>query len=441
MNISREGLLRTYWVLSLCALAFAYGVAVGLFKIFPYRLLQSIAFTGRELAQYPKHTLRLAPEKFLVESPPEGEGVTRHVVGKPFQGITLITGFFEGRHGIRLIDIDGKVLNEWQVSFNEIWPESDHLDHQPHDWNTQLHGSMLRSNGDVIFTFQYGGLVLMDRCERVKWKLPRQTHHLFTVDPDGNLWVPSRKWREEPMRKYPKIPAPFQEEYVLKVSPEGVVLAEISILDAIYDARFEGLLFANGAHDSDLEVPFDGDFTHLNDIEVLSAELAPAFPMFAEGDLLLSLRNLNLLMVIDQGTRRIKWTRTGPFLRQHDPDFLPTGRIAVYDNRRDGSGSNQFGGNRILVIDPASESVKTLYGARTGEHFYTDAMGEQQPLQNGNLLISESERGHAFEVDPDGRIVWSYVNRWTDGSVGKISQATRYPADYLSQSLKEPCNE
>ena len=243
------------------------------------------------------------------------------------------------------------------------------------------------------------------------------------------------------MRKYPKIPAPFQEEYVLKVSPEGVVLAEISILDAIYDARFEGLLFANGAHDSDLEVPFDGDFTHLNDIEVLSAELAPAFPMFAEGDLLLSLRNLNLLMVIDQGTRRIKWTRTGPFLRQHDPDFLPTGRIAVYDNRRDGSGSNHFGGNRILVIDPASESVKTLYGARTGEHFYTDAMGEQQPLQNGNLLISESERGHAFEVDPDGRIVWSYVNRWTDGSVGKISQATRYPANYLSQSLKEPCNE
>lgn len=396
--------------------------------------------TARELVRYPRHTLRLAPDKFLAVSPPEGSGVNLHVAGKPSPGITLVTGFFDGSTGIRLLDLDGKVLNEWRISFNEIWPEAPHLADQPHDWDTELHGSMLQPNGDVIFTFQYRGLVRMDRCGRVEWKLPRETSHAFVADAEGNLWVPSRELREEAVRKYPKIPPPFYEEYVLKVSPDGAVLREISILGAIFDARFEGLLFANGAHDPGLDILLSSDFTHLNDVEVLTPELAPAFPMFEAGDLLVSLRNLDLLMVISPVTGQIKWTQTGPFLRQHDPDFLATGQISVFDNRRDNNDGKLFGGSRILAIDPGTGRVTTLYGARTGENFYTNEMGAHQWLQNGNLLISESNKGRAFEVDRDGKVVWSYVNRWTNGSVGKISEATRYPDDYLSQSLEEPCD-
>ncbi len=67
---------------------------------------------------------------------------------------------------------------------------------------------------------------------------------MFSADADGNLWVPSRKLRERAScEKYPAIPPPFQEEYVLKISPDGIVLPEFSILDAIFYSRFEGLLF------------------------------------------------------------------------------------------------------------------------------------------------------------------------------------------------------
>jgi hypothetical protein len=355
--------------------------------------------------------------------------------------VTLITGFFDGGHRIRLIDLEGKLLNEWQISFNEIWPESPHLDHQPHDWDTEMHGAMLFPNGDVVFTFQYGGLVRMDRCSRVRWKLPRRTHHQFTVDAAGGIWVPSRQRRKDVVAKFKKVPAPFEEEQVLQVSSDGSVLREISILDAVYDTGLEGLLFASGMHDTELNLPLSGDFMHLNDVDVLSAELAPAFPMFERGDLLVSLRNLNLLMVLSADTGRIRWTSVGPFLRQHDPDFLASGRISLFDNRRDDGGSRRFGGSRVIEIDPASGNAATVYGSRKGEDFYTETMGDQQRLANGNLLISESNKGHAFEVGPDGNIVWSYVNAWTDGSVGLISQATRYPDDYLSQSAKEPCHE
>jgi hypothetical protein len=442
VRFSREAAFRAWWVTSLCALAFAGGLAVGVYKFFPYPQLQDLGFTARELIYYPKHTFGIAPEKFIAEEPPAGGGVTRNVEGRSFAGLTLITGFFDGSLGIRLIDPNGDVLNHWPISYNAIWPESPHLTDQPRDWNMELHGALLMPDGDVIFTFQYGGLIRMDACGGVRWKLPRQTHHVFTRDADGNLWVPDRKLRASPMSRYAKVPAPFQEEYVVKVSPDGRVLGEFSILDLIYRSRLEGLLFANGAHDSKLAVPLSGDFMHLNDVDVLPPELSAAFPLFEAGDLLLSLRNLNLLMVIHPGTQEVKWTRTGPFLRQHDPDFMPNGRISVFDNRRDGSGVHGFGGSRILSIDPRSMAGDdTIYGARPDQHFYTDTMGDHQPLENGNLLVSESEKGHAFEIAPDGTVVWTWVNRWKDGSIGKISQATRYPLNYLAQPAKESCHE
>ena len=76
MSIARDSLLRIYWVTSLCALAFAGGIAVGVYKFFPYELLQQIAFTARELIRYPRHTLGLDPEKFLAVSPPPGGGAS-----------------------------------------------------------------------------------------------------------------------------------------------------------------------------------------------------------------------------------------------------------------------------------------------------------------------------------------------------------------------------
>jgi hypothetical protein len=75
---------------------------------------------------------------------------------------------------------------------------------------------------------------------------------------------------------------------------------------------------------------------------------------------------------------------TGPFLRQHDPDFLPNGHILLFDNRKGGPG-REFGFSRILEIDPATRRVVWSYVGSGQEPFYTDARGKQQPLPNGNV--------------------------------------------------------
>src|SRR5690606_11362509 len=126
-----------------------------------------------------------------------------------------------------------------------------------------------------------------------------QTHHSVFEAEDGTLWVPSRRWRDEPLPSLPIIAPPFWEETILEVSPEGEVVNETSILDVITRSGLEGLLFASGAHEPTIAIPLDGDFTHVNDVEVLGADRAAQFPLFAAGDVAVSLRNLNLLLVLD----------------------------------------------------------------------------------------------------------------------------------------------
>jgi Arylsulfotransferase (ASST) len=424
------------FLFGLGVLIFAYGVVVGLFKVFPYQFLEDSLAAGREWMRYPRHKLRLAPEKFLSPARLEGAGVVTHLEGKAYPGQTFIEGFFGDSNGMKLIDMDGEVLHEWRVSFNEIWPEAPHLDGQRHDWDIEVHGALLYPNGDVVFNFQYGGLARIDSCSQVLWTLPHNTHHSVFEDFEGNLWVPGRKLRESSAKAFPKLPAPFQDELILMISPGGKILKEISILNRIYESRYEGLLFASGAHRAEIEMPLDHDFMHLNDIEVLAPEMAPAFPLFDAGDLLVSLRNLNLLMVMSPESEQIKWSMIGPFVRQHDPDFLPDGSISVFDNRRDGGEGKVFGGSRILELDPVTREVITVYGEEGDQWFYTETKGDHQRLPNGNILITESGAGHAFEVTTHGEVVWSFLNRVDNDHAATIGRATRYPADYMV--LEEP---
>lgn len=437
----KENWLRIYFLLSIVLLVFCYGVAVGLFKIFPYETLEDIAAAGIEWMKYPRHKLRLEPQKFLYPARHDGKGVVQNVGGKAFPGATFLEGYFGNGVAMRLIDMEGRTHHEWRVSFNDIWTKAPHLASKPHDWDIDIHGALLYPNGDVVFNFQYGGLVRLDKCSRVLWKLAYQTHHSIFQDTDGNLWVPGRKLRETASPKFPKLSPPFFEEFILKVSPDGKILREISVLDAIYGSEYEGVMFANSAHRTRIDVPKDHDFSHLNDIEVLSEKMAPAFALFKAGDILVSLRNFDLLMLLSPDTGLIKWCMTGPYIRQHDPDFLPNGHISIFDNRRDGDNGNLFGGSRIVEVDPVSAKAVTLYGDKESEHFYTERQGEQQQLPNGNLLITESEAGHAFEVTADGEVVWSFINRWDNDSVAIIGRATRYPEYYLKSIEKEGCDD
>ena len=145
---------------------------------------------------------------------------------------------------------------------------------------------------------------------------------------------------------------------------------------------------------------------------------------------MVSLRNRNLIVIIDPVSETIKWSIAGPFVRQHDPDFLDNGHISVFDNLGGKESGEELKGSRILDIDPVTKQTTVFYEGDEENPFFTKTQGNHQRLPNGNVLITESLRGRVFEATGDREIVWSYIYRWDEDEVITTYQAERHPESY-----------
>lgn len=150
------------------------------------------------------------------------------------------------------------------------------------------------------------------------------------------------------------------------------------------------------------------------------------------GDLLVSIRQMNMLAILGHQDGRIKWHITGPWIRQHDPDITADGNIVLFNN---GSRKLAFGrppGSNIMELDTASGKTKILFPADATGAFYSDIMGEHQLLPNGNRMIVESSAGRVFEVDEKRGTVWDYVAPYNSAYASLIESARRYPPNYFT---------
>ncbi|MFH1064794.1 MAG: arylsulfotransferase family protein [Candidatus Woesearchaeota archaeon] len=61
----------------------------------------------------------------------------------------------------------------------------------------------------------------------------------------------------------------------------------------------------------------------------------------------------------------------------------------------------------VIELDPVKKKIMWEYKA---DDLFTLSQGYAQRLSNGNTLITESEKGHVFEVNSDGKKVWEYYH-------------------------------
>jgi hypothetical protein len=162
------------------------------------------------------------------------------------------------------------------------------------------------------------------------------------------------------------------------------------------------------------------DVFHTNAVKVLSRALAPKFPLFKAGQLLVSPRHLDALAVLDPDSGKVVWAARGPWHAQHDPSFLDNGHLLLFDNL----GSAQR--SRVLEYDPQTQAFPWLYPGDSGTPFFSRIRGACQRLPNGNTLIVNSEAGEVFEVTAGREVVWSC----SCGHV-ELNRARRYTPEQL----------
>lgn len=413
-----------------------YGIAAGHYGFFPAPQLQDTLRQAR-LA------IGILPEQkewYFLESNVKDK-VTLFKHDEVFDGLTVITTIGQNRTlVVKIIDLQGEEVYKWEIEWDTIWPDANHvpLEKLPkRKPGTHIHGSKMLDNGDIIFNFENLGLVKLDACGSTKWRLPEPTHHSINLDEKGNIWLPGQNNHEIKWNDFPSFEPPFKDDVIMEVSSAGVIISQQSVMELLRFNGLDGLMFMSTL--SSRNPRPTGDLFHMNDVEVFPQSLPEG--KFKHGDVMISLRNINTVLVYNPKTRKIKFTATGQFLRQHDPDFIDGNTISVYDNNHlPGMPLNK---SKIVFISAISNQITTVFEGSHKVPFYSKIMGKHQWLPNGNLLILESMNGRVIELSPDMELVWEYHNLHSNGEDKAIMEGAdrldeRYDHAFF-EGLKKSC--
>ena len=377
-----------------------------------------------------------------------GSGTT-HGGDMDDDALILLNGYMygeDGDHHLRLIRRDGSTVAGWNLYDLQLPPSSHEAEREVY---RRPRAVLMEPDGSLALVMGPRGLAGVTRCGELSLYVDKIVHHDLTRAEGGGYWTLGGRHLDRSTAPADLLP-PFtskrfhglspeqlealeatpiiRDDTVVRLGQNGEVLLELSIARLLHDNGLRhtlGMFHKEGGR----------NLLNANGVHELTAALAPAFPMFEAGDLLLSLRNLHMLLVVDPTARKVKWHQTGPWAWQHDARFQPDGTITLFNNKYrwwDDPLQPPLDSN-ILRLNPADGSVQVLAGREVSEEsrFYTPARGQHQMLPGGDVLIVSTEQGRVLQVNSQGRIVWAYLNRYDEDRVGLVRNAHVYPAGYF----------
>jgi hypothetical protein len=213
------------------------------------------------------------------------------------------------------------------------------------------------------------------------------------------------------------------------IGTSGRISEEISLFELVRGTDFVREILDEAAiSQPDITL----DILHTNTANMLTKDV-PGF--CNKGDILVCMRNLDLIFVYDRDRQKIGWQYDGRGVWEypHEPIFLDNGNILIFDNGFD------RGYSRIIEFEPLSRQIVWEYKGSPPESFYSQDRGFIQRLPNGNTLITESNSGRVFEVTNEGKIVWDWVNPFfSNGQRVIVRKMTRYDTGLIDRINKKP---
>jgi hypothetical protein len=355
-----------------------------------WHLAQDLPGTGGLAGDQEEAIARLRALGYLAgyEPAPELENVTTYVPGLAYEGLNLYTSGHAPE--AVLMDMNGKVLHRWAYEFRDALP-----DHPEPEGSFRLETwprVHLYDNGDLLANFDGYALIKVDRDSNLIWAKAGGFHHDIHVEDDGTIYVLT-----EEIKIIPRIHAyePCVEDFITLLDPDGNIIRSTSILEAFENSSYASFLDNMGNY---------GDVLHTNTIEVLDGTHAGRAPFFKKGNVLISVRTLNVIAIVDLELEKVVWALSGQWIGQHEPTLLADGHMLLFDNLGHQRAS------KVIEIDPFTQEIVWAYEGTPENGFYSPSSGRNQRLPNGNTIINEATGGRVFEVTPDRKIVWEFYN-------------------------------
>jgi len=347
------------------------------------------------------------------DADPDLKGVVHHDAGRSFKGYNL---FGEMNQFFFVMDMEGNIVHTW------TYPEERYIQH----------AEFIPEDGNLIMLLPNAGLARMNWHSNLLTLRVLRTHHDFDIAPNGRIFaciyripyyyrrrvrfggIVETDWAGKAYNRWISL---YHVKYLLDEGYQGKSLLDLPPLEDNVVPSESGILFTSdprlGEGDRnyfEMQIPssaeFEGlyDYDHLNTVAVLpDTPLGRRDGRFAAGNIMTCLRNNNLIVILDGNMKRVQWAWGRDELDlPHMPTMLENGHILVFDN------GNIRKWSRVIEVDPVTDKIVWEYKADPPEDFYSGQRGSAQRLPNGNTLICESSKGRAFEITPEGEIVWDY---------------------------------
>lgn len=371
-------------------------------------LLAKAPWTLQEMLTADQRTYTSEPERF--DGPPgwrfgEGgrpDGLPGHVLLSRFDGDRR-------RHAIELFDLsDFSLVHRWEPDADLLLAdavrEGGYMDVTT--WTKRFYRALhplLLENGDLIFKDHYQPLFRVSACgERIWMKDDVRYHHSTEPDGEGGFWIPTLARRSD----IPGVNRWFYEDFLTRMSTEGQVTFQRSLTRLLMEHGYFHRIFSADQHEND---PL-----HLNDIQPVLTD----GPHWKRGDLFLSVRRYDMVLLYRPSTDEIVWLKEGPWIGQHDVDIVDDHTIAVFNNNNVnfGKGPRVNGVSEVLFYDFDTDTVSSPFRqAMEGNAVQSQYEGLIDFLPTGHLMVEETNAGRLLLLAPSGELVASYVNNAADG--------------------------
>ncbi len=336
-------------------------------------------------------------------------GVTIHDRDRATPGFTIFSPIQDDR--VFLTDMDGEVVHQWDV-VGRSGANSCSLTPEGNLWMIEKS----REDGPVPFSaglireYDWDGIVLWEFEDNL------QHHEALRLDTGGLVYLAWELLDPEVAAALPgDLPGTEHEagiwgEVIRETDADGNIVWEwrVTELDA------EAFLFHRNA--------VRRFYGHANSLQILP-----------DGNYLVSLRVLNLLIIVERSTGKVIWKFQDDELGgQHDAQMLENGNILVFAN---GMYASDMTHSSVWEIDPKTKEVVWKFKEKQcAMNFYSPFISGCQRLDSGNTLICEGSKGVLFETTPECDIVWQYVSPyWREHpvftNINWIFKTRRYAAD------------
>ncbi len=322
------------------------------------------------------------------------KGVVKYDLKKAYPGYNLYIPL--NLEIAELLDMDGNVVHSWKV---------------PKKYIEKLKNGRLFPDGSLLILSNRNAIVKLDWDSKILFKKNEIYHHDMDMDEDGNHYaiqdiLKNINFNGTELRIW--------DTLITKLNPDGSLKEIISIYDTlektdsrinynalekIHEKLDEGSYITNLSISDKRSMKNGIDIYHVNTVDYLEQDSI----ISKRGDLLICIKHLNMIAILDIEKKVLKWYwGMNELDYPHNPSIIDNGNILIFDN------GNHRNYSRVIEYNPIEEKIIWKYESDVKKDFYSDSRSGSQRLENGNTLITYSNKGKLFEVTMDGEIVWEF---------------------------------